>query len=216
MRDAEQCRAAKGPSLFVFVREIFGSATPAIRTEREPAAMPSHVPAKEQAAADDVEVYANGVAFDVVKGWLGSAGKDLEFDQWFGVEDVDADRPARQERLGLGAKFLSHDKANRLTGGVHKKLGKALARSQRRREEEEEEEERGAGSAAAGGRGMNENVENDESDVDSDDGGRASVSFAGKRKAKAWDPATDPMLMHARGGKKKKKKTTTTSQGGGA
>ena len=85
--------------------------------------MPSHVPAKERAAADDVEVYANGVAFDVVKGWLGSAGKDLEFDQWFGVEEVDADRPARQERLGLGAKFLSHDKAARLTGGVHKKLG---------------------------------------------------------------------------------------------
>jgi len=132
------------------------------------------------------------------------------------VEDVDADRPARQERLGLGAKFLSHDKAARLTGGVHKKLGKALARSQRRREEEEEEE-RGAGSAAAGGRGMNENDESDESDVDSDDGGRASVSFAGKRKAKAWDPATDPMLVHARGGKKKKKKKkTTTSQGGGA
>jgi hypothetical protein len=192
-------RAAEGPSLFVFVREIFGSAPPA----------------KERAAADDVEVYANGVAFDVVKGWLGGAGKDLEFDQWFGVEEVDADRPARQERLGLGAKFLSHDKANRLTGGVHKKLGKALARSQRRREEEEEEE-RGAGSAAAGGRGINENDENDESDVDSDDGGRASASFAGKRKAKAWDPATDPMLMHARGGKKKKKKKTTTSQGGGA
>ena len=110
--------------------------------------MPSHVPAKEQAAADDVEVYANGVAFDVVKGWLGSAGKDLEFDQWFGVEDVDADRPARQERLGLGAKFLSHDKAARLTGGVHKKLGKALARSQRRREEEEEEDERRVGTVA--------------------------------------------------------------------
>lgn len=174
--------------------------------------MPSHAPAKEQAAADDIEVYANGVAFDVVKGWLGSAGKDLEFDQWFGVEDVDADRPARQERLGLGAKFLSHDKAARLTGGVHRKLSKALARSQRRREEEEEEEERGAGSAAAGGRGKNENV-SDESDVDSDDGGRASMSFAGKRKAKAWDPATDPTLMHARGGKKKKNKKTSQDSG---
>ena len=65
--------------------------------------MPSHAPAKQGDAADDVEVYANGVAFDVVKGWLGRAGEDLEFDQWFGVEDVDADRPARQERLGLGA-----------------------------------------------------------------------------------------------------------------
>ena len=100
--------------------------------------MPSHAPAKQQDAADDVEVYANGVAFDVVKGWLGRAGEDLEFDQWFGVEDVDADRPARQERLGLGAKFLSHEKASRLTGAVHKKLGKVLARSQRRRDEEEE------------------------------------------------------------------------------
>ena len=42
--------------------------------------------------------------------------------------------------------------------------------------------------------------------MDSDEGGRASVSFAGKRKAKAWDPGTDPMLTHAREGKKKKKK----------
>ena len=194
------------------MRERFSATTLVIpnRARRSiAAAMPSHTPAKQEDAADDVEVYANGVAFDVVKGWLGRAGEDLEFDQWFGVEDVDADRPARQERLGLGAKFLSHDKAARLTGGVHKKLGKALARSQRRRDEEEEEEERGAESAAAGGQksGKNENVSG-ESDVDSDDGGRASVSFVGKRKAKAWDPTTDPMLMHARVGKKKKKKAT--------
>ena len=177
--------------------------------------MPSHAPAKQEDAADNVEVYANGVACDVVTGWLGRAGEDLEFDQWFGVEDVDADRPARQERLGLGAKFLSHDKAARLTGGVHKKLGKALARSQRRRDEEEEEEERGGGSAAAGGRGKNESV-SEESDVDSDEGGRASVSFAGKRKAKAWDPGTDPMLTHAREGKKKKKKKNKATRDGGA
>ena len=176
------------------------------------AAMPSHDPAEPQDAAEDVEVYANGVAFDVVKGWLGRAGEDLEFDQWFGVEDVDADRPARQERLGLGAKFLSHEKASRLTGGVHTKLGKALARSRRRRDEEEEEEERGAESAAAGGHGKIETVSG-ESDVDSDDGGRAAVSFAGKRKAKAWDPATDPTLMNARVGKKKKKKKKARDDG---
>ena len=200
------------------MRERFSATTPVIpnRARRSiAAAMPSHTPAKQEDAADDVEVYANGVAFDVVKGWLGRAGEDLEFDQWFGVEDVDADRPARQERLGLGAKFLSHDKAAQLTGGVHKKLGKALARSQRRRNEEEEEEERGGGSAAAGGRGKNESVSG-ESDVDSDEGGRASVSFAGKRKAKAWDPATDPMLTHAREGKKKKKKKNKATRGDGA
>ena len=80
------------------MRERFSDTAPVIpnRARRSiAAAMPSHAPAKQEDPADDVEVYANGVAFDVVKGWLGRAGEDLEFDQWFGVEDVDADRPAR-------------------------------------------------------------------------------------------------------------------------
>ena len=62
-------------------------------------------------AADDVEVYANGIAFDVVKGWLGEEGKDLDFSAWYGAEDVDGDKASRPERLGLGAKFLPHKKA---------------------------------------------------------------------------------------------------------
>jgi hypothetical protein len=173
--------------------------------------MPSHAPSKPEDAGDDVEVYANGVAFDVVKGWLGNAGKDLEFDQWFGVEDVDADRPRRQERLGLGAKFLSHEKAARLTGGVHKKLVKALAMSKRRREEEDEEdEEEGAGRGTSA-------KNNAPSDSDSDDGGRAGVSFAQKRKAKAWDPTKDPMLVRdqPRNDDKKKKKKKKKNDGSG-
>ena len=130
------------------------------------------------------------------------------------MEDVDADRPARQERLGLGASSCRTTSGS-ADGGHTKKLGKALARSPRRRDEEEEEEVRGGGSAAAGGRGKNERV-SEESDVDSDEGGRASVSFAGKRKAKAWDPGTDPMLTHAREGKKKKKKKNKATRDGGA
>jgi len=33
----------------------------------------------ESAGFADVEVYANGVAFDVVKGWLGEGGNDLDW-----------------------------------------------------------------------------------------------------------------------------------------
>jgi len=127
---------------------------------------------------EEVEMFANGVAFDVVKGWLGTEGKDLQFAEWFGVEDVDCDRPKRQERLGLGAKFLSHDKAQRLHGAVQTKLGKALGRSQARRREEEEEEET-EGKSAAG------NHRNGDDDSDSDDGGRAGVSFARNEKQRA-------------------------------
>ena len=35
---------------------------------------------------EEVEMFANGVAFDVVKGWLGTEGKDLQFAEWFGVD----------------------------------------------------------------------------------------------------------------------------------
>ena len=61
------------------MRERFSDTAPVIpnRARRSiAAAMPSHAPAKQEAAADNVEVYANGVAFDVVKGWLGRAGED--------------------------------------------------------------------------------------------------------------------------------------------
>mmetsp|Transcript_8319 Transcript_8319/g.31105 ORF Transcript_8319/g.31105 Transcript_8319/m.31105 type:complete len:130 (+) Transcript_8319:1434-1823(+) len=66
-------------------------------------------------------------------------------------------------------------------------------------EEEEEEEEETEGKSAAG------NHRNGDDDSDSDDGGRAGVSFAAKRKAKGWNPMTDPSLI-GRTGKKKKKK----------
>ncbi len=166
--------------------------------------MPSQGHAPPDQPDEDVEVYANGVAFEKVKGWLGSAGDDLQFDQWFGVEDVDADRPSRQERLGLGAKFLSHDKAQRLTGGVHTKLDKALQRSQRRREEEEEEEEeRGRGTSKQKSAASGKNEKDDDSS-DSDAGGRAGVTFSNKRKAKVYNPLNDPSLTGSIRKKKKK------------
>ena len=56
------------------------------------------------------EVYANGIALDVVRGWLGASASDLDWDTLDDVDDVDATR-ARHERLGLGAKFLSHARA---------------------------------------------------------------------------------------------------------
>ena len=170
----------------------------------------------------EVEVYANGVAFDVVKGWLGDSARDLEWRSWYGVEDVDADRPARQERLGLGATFLSHTKATRLMGGVQKKLGRAVAQSRSRAEAEAKEDEDAARSSRGGGGGRrvrasasaSASASDDESDDDA--GGRAAVSFGGKRKTPpAYDPTKDPALVGGRGGagvpgaakrKKKKKK----------
>jgi hypothetical protein len=168
----------------------------------------------------EVEVYANGVAFDVVKGWLGDSARDLEWRSWYGVEDVDADRPARQERLGLGATFLSHTKATRLMGGVQKKLGRAVAQSRSRAEAEAKEDGAAARSSRGGGGGRrvrasasaSASASDDESDDDA--GGRAAVSFGGKRKTPpAYDPTKDPALVGGRGGagvpgaaKKKKKK----------
>ena len=49
---------------------------------------------------DPVEVYANGIAFEVVKSWLGESGKDLDWRAWYGDERDRA--PHRPERLGLG------------------------------------------------------------------------------------------------------------------
>ena len=34
-----------------------------------------------------MEVYANGLAFNVVKGWLGEEGVDLDWSAWYGAED---------------------------------------------------------------------------------------------------------------------------------
>ena len=80
------------------------------------------------------EVYANGIALDVVRGWLGASASDLDWDTFDDVDDVDATR-ARPERLGLGAKFLSHARAQQL-GNVARKLGGAIARSAKRRRED--------------------------------------------------------------------------------
>lgn len=115
------------------------------------------------AAADndvvsDVEVYANGVAFDVVKGWLGEEGKDLDWSAWYGAEDVDGDKASRPERLGLGAKFLPHKKAVQLMGGVQKKLGKSIMQSRHRREEKEDDDDADDEDARRGRGGRNGGV----------------------------------------------------------
>ena len=171
--------------------------------------------------ADDVtagEVYANGIALDVVRGWLGATASDLDWDAFNDADDVDATRP-RPERLGLGAKFLSHARASSL-GGVSRKLGGAIARSAKRRRtdedgtdsESEEASRKGAGSGGAGGGkkigattttegmigsgGHARDHARDASDAsDSDEAGRAGAFTkqrpAKKHRAPAWDPTKD-------------------------
>ena len=97
--------------------------------------MPSHVPAKEQAAADDVEVYANGVAFARAASWLGAAST-LTHDAFAAVETRESAREgaARAPRLGLGAtrsraKATWEETANQ--GATATALRKALARGRR-------------------------------------------------------------------------------------
>ena len=171
--------------------------------------------------ADDVtagEVYANGIALDIVRGWLGATASDLDWDTFNDADDVDATRP-RPERLGLGAKFLSHARASSL-GGVSRKLGGAIARSSKRRRtdedgtdsESEEASRKGAGSGGAGrsgkktgastttkemiGSGGRSDHARDASDAsdDSDEAGRAGAFTkrpAKKHRAPAWDPTKD-------------------------
>ena len=165
------------------------------------------------------EVYANGIALDVVRGWLGASASDLDWDTFDDVDDVDATR-ARPERLGLGAKFLSHARAQQL-GNVARKLGGAIARSAKRRREngdsDSESEEaathrRGKNAGATGkkkglpmgGAGSNtgasgppKDAESSESS-DSDEGGRAAAftkAAAARNKKRAqpavWDPTKD-------------------------
>ena len=170
--------------------------------------------------ADDVtagEVYANGIALDVVRGWLGATASDLDWDTFNDADDVDATRP-RPERLGLGAKFLSHARATSL-GGVSRKLGGAIARSAKRRRtdadgtdsESEEASRKGAGSRGAGGGKKtgapttteammigsgtrSDHARDAGDDSDSDEGGRAAAFTkrpAKKQRAPAWDPTKD-------------------------
>ena len=165
------------------------------------------------------EVYANGIALDVVRGWLGASASDLDWDTFDDVDDVDATR-ARPERLGLGAKFLSHARAQQL-GNVARKLGGAIARSAKRRREDgdsdSESEEAaqhrrgktaggtgkkkglpmgGAGGSNTGASGPPKDAESSESS-DSDEGGRAAAftKAAARNKKRAqpavWDPTKD-------------------------
>lgn len=164
------------------------------------------------------EVYANGIALDVVRGWLGASASDLDWDTFDDVDDVDATR-ARPERLGLGAKFLSHARAQQL-GNVARKLGGAIARSAKRRREngdsDSESEEAathrrgknagatgkkkglpmgGAGGSNTGASGPPKDASDSESD--SDEGGRAAAFTKGaarnKKRAQpaVWDPTKD-------------------------
>ena len=164
------------------------------------------------------EVYANGIALDVVRGWLGASASDLDWDTFDDVDDVDATR-ARPERLGLGAKFLSHARAQQL-GNVARKLGGAIARSAKRRREDgdsdSESEEAathrrgktaggtgkkkglpmGGGGSNAGASGPPKDASDSESS-DSDEGGRAAAFTKGaarnKKRAQpaVWDPTKD-------------------------
>ena len=141
------------------------------------------------------EVYANGIALDVVRGWLGASASDLDWDTFDDVDDVDATR-ARPERLGLGAKFLSHARAQQL-GNVARKLGGAIARSAKRRREngdsdsESEEAAQHRRGKSAGGTGKKKGLpmggagsnagasgppkDASDSESDSDEGGRAAA-----------------------------------------
>lgn len=163
------------------------------------------------------EVYANGIALDVVRGWLGASASDLDWDTFDDVDDVDATR-ARPERLGLGAKFLSHARAQQL-GNVARKLGGAIARSAKRRREngdsdsESEEAAQHRRGKSAGGTGKKKGLpmggagsntgasgppkDASDSESDSDEGGRAAAFTKGaarnKKRAQpaVWDPTKD-------------------------
>ena len=66
--------------------------------------------------ADDVtagEVYANGIALDVVRGWLGATASDLDWDMFNDADDGDA---AEARAAGIGRE-VSQPREGVVAGG---------------------------------------------------------------------------------------------------
>mmetsp|Transcript_40187 Transcript_40187/g.113794 ORF Transcript_40187/g.113794 Transcript_40187/m.113794 type:complete len:200 (-) Transcript_40187:29-628(-) len=82
------------------------------------------------------DVVASGGALSVVQGWLGisNAAEVLASTKEELSGDLDKPRPAR---LGLGAKFLAHNKAVALTGGVEKKLARKITKNMHQQKAQE-------------------------------------------------------------------------------
>eukprot|EP00232_Nephroselmis_pyriformis_P023064 CAMPEP_0182853114 /NCGR_PEP_ID=MMETSP0034_2-20130328/527_1 /TAXON_ID=156128 /ORGANISM="Nephroselmis pyriformis, Strain CCMP717" /LENGTH=88 /DNA_ID=CAMNT_0024983865 /DNA_START=69 /DNA_END=333 /DNA_ORIENTATION=- len=73
-----------------------------------------------------------------VKGWLGiDENSDAE-----DYEEGDGEPEFRPARLGLGAKFLSHNKAVAL-GGLENHLSKRIGASSKRRDDDDDDEPSG-------------------------------------------------------------------------
>ena len=132
--------------------------------------------AAEESDEDDVEVFANGVAFAHAASWLGASSALTH--ETFAAEEVNADasreRASRAPRLGLGAKrsrVKTSWEDTKAQGATRTALDKALARKKREAAERAERE------AAARGR-------DDDDDSESEDD-RARMSGKAKKKSHA-------------------------------
>lgn len=144
------------------------------------------------------EVVVTKKAFNLACSWVQkmSGGADLDVEEESKSLPADDGADVRPMRLGLGAKYLSHSQANRVSSQVDKKLRAKLMPTTAR-----------AGSAYQGGRRENKLVEEeavqaqDEDDDDDDDDSRA-LKF--KKRSNAF--VRPALITEAPGSKKKKKK----------
>jgi hypothetical protein len=125
---------------------------------------------------DDVEVFANGVAFARAASWLGASSALTH--ETFAAEEVDAgasrERGSRAPRLGLGAtksRAKTSWEDTKAQGATRTALDKALARRKREAAERAERE-----AAARGG--------DDDDDSESEDD-RARMSGKAKKQSHA-------------------------------
>lgn len=158
--------------------------------------MDSTVKKDEKAAA---EVVVTKRAFNLACSWVQkmSGGADLDVEEESKSLPADDGADVRPMRLGLGAKYLSHSQANRVSSQVDKKLRAKLMPMTAR-----------PGTAYQGGRRENKMVEEEaavqaqDEDDDDDDDSRA-LKF--KKRSNAFvRPAL--IVSDTPGSKKKKKK----------
>lgn len=136
---------------------------------------------------EEQEIVHSNQALDVVAGWLGISNVSKVLEEGAkGLEEYEQPRP---QFLGLGAKFLSHNKAMALTSGVERQLGRRVLKSAEKNQ---------GGNAFAPGKGgkpfaaRQEKVPRHQQGSDSEEeGGRASA-FAHKGSNQTNDTERDP------------------------
>ena len=76
---------------------------------------------------EQLELVAHPAAFELAKSWLGEAARDVDWEQWRTQSAMTAaESRGRPDRLGLGAKFLSHNKAMTNMGRLQSKMQDSL------------------------------------------------------------------------------------------